>query len=77
MRSREPAGFVLRYTCNFGPDLYGHRPTSHLMDCKPLVVEADLTPETLGARLLNARAGGLLRGFVVVRAGVYVGQAWH
>lgn len=65
--------FVPRYTYRLGPDLYGDRPISHLMDSAPLIVEASSTPEALSTRLLGSSPSGLLRGFVIVDHGGYVG----
>ncbi|MEQ8747002.1 ATP-binding protein [Pyruvatibacter sp.] len=65
--------FVLRYSYQFGPDLYGRRPISHLMDPSPLIVDTDVAFDTLTGRIGGARASDLLRSFVVVENGIYCG----
>ncbi|GAA6157529.1 sensor histidine kinase [Pyruvatibacter sp. HU-CL02332] len=65
--------FLLRYTYQLGPDLYGKRPITQLMDSNPLVVDRGMAFEDLGNRIVKARAGGLLGGFVVTEDGQYFG----
>jgi len=67
--------FLLRYTYQLGPDLYGRRHISHLMDRNPLTVDVATPLDVLGNRIVRARSGGLLRGFVVTREGKYHGVA--
>jgi len=67
--------FLLRYTYQLGPDLYGKRPIIHLTDKTPIVVDVSMPFDALGDLIVKARAGGLLRGFVVVRDGRYFGVA--
>lgn len=65
--------FLLRYTYQLGPDLYGKRAITQLMDKSPLVVDRGMAFEALGNRIVKARAGGLLGGFVVTQDGRYFG----
>jgi len=66
-------GFLLRYTYQLGPDLYGKRPIIHLTDKTPMIVNASMPFDKLGNLIVKARAGGLLSGFIVVRDGQYYG----
>ncbi len=65
--------FLLRYTYQLGPDLYGKRPIIHLTDKTPMIVDVSMPFDALGNLIVKARAGGLLSGFVVVRDGRYFG----
>ena len=65
--------FLLRYTYQLGPDLYGRRSITHLMDAAPMVVDAGIAFEDLSNKIGGSRASGLLRGFVVTVAGRYYG----
>ncbi|WP_425062417.1 sensor histidine kinase [Pyruvatibacter mobilis] len=65
--------FLLRYTYQLGPDLYGRRSITHLMDAAPMVVDAGIAFEDLSDKIGGSRASGLLRGFVVTVAGRYYG----
>lgn len=65
--------FVLRYTYQLGPDLYGRRPITHLMDASPVIVDTGIAFHMLSDRIVGARAGGLLRGFVVTHEEQYYG----
>lgn len=65
--------FLLRYTYQLGPDLYGRRPINHLMDASPMVVDAGIAFDELSSKIGNSRASALLRGFAVTMAGRYYG----
>ncbi len=76
---RRPVGliernaFTLKMAAEFGRALYARRPISALMDPSPLLVEADASAEVLFQTMDAADLGALLKGFVVVSRGRYVG----
>ncbi|WP_447910783.1 ATP-binding protein [Brevundimonas bullata] len=76
---RRPVGliernaFTLKMAAEFGRALYARRPISALMDPAPLLVEADASAEVLFQTMDAADLGALLKGFVVVSRGRYVG----
>ncbi len=65
--------FLLRYTYQFGPDLYGRRDIAYLMDRAPLIVDEAMPHPDVGARLIGGASTGFLRGYVVTRKGRYFG----
>ena len=65
--------FLLRYTYQLGPDLYGKRPILHLTDTKPMIVDAGIPFDVLGNLIVKARGSGMLNGFIVTRDGTYYG----
>ena len=69
----ERNAFCLQMAAEFGRALYARRPISALMDCEPLLVEADAGAETFFRTIDAAELGALLRGFIVVSDGRYVG----
>ncbi|MBB5747337.1 ATP-binding protein [Brevundimonas variabilis] len=69
----ERNAFCLQMAAEFGRALYARRPISALMDCEPLLVEADAGAETFFRTIDAAELGALLRGFIVVSEGRYVG----
>ena len=69
----ERNAFCLQMAAEFGRALYARRPISALMDCEPLLVEAEAGAETFFRTIDAAELGTLLRGFIVVSGGRYVG----
>jgi two-component system, sensor histidine kinase len=65
--------FCLRMAAEFGRALYARRPISALMDTDPRLVEASAEADVWLESLDAADMAALLRGFVVVRDGRYVG----
>ena len=65
--------FLLRYTYQLGPDLYGKRPILHLTDTKPMIVDVGIPFDVLGNLIVKARGSGMLNGFIVTRDGTYYG----
>lgn len=69
----ERNAFFLRMAAEYGRALYAHRPISSLMDCEPLVVDADTELAEFTTDSLSYRASDLLRGFIVTENGRYLG----
>jgi len=57
----------------YARDLYGRRPITSLMDPQPLIVEAHDPITVIGQRIVDEHPAALEQGFVIVRAGRYVG----
>jgi signal transduction histidine kinase/ActR/RegA family two-component response regulator len=69
----ERNAFCLKMAAEFGRALYARRPVSSLMDADFPLAQADASAETFFRTLDAAELNMLLRGFVVVRDGRYVG----
>ncbi|MGW8705812.1 ATP-binding protein [Brevundimonas sp. NPDC055814] len=69
----ERNAFTLKLAAEFGRALYARRPVSALMDPAPMVVEADASADVLFQSMDAAGLGALLKGFIVVSRGRYVG----
>ena len=69
----ERHAFTLKMAAEFGRALYARRPVSALMEPAPLLIEAEASPEALIQNMDAAGLGALLKGFVVVSDGRYVG----
>jgi len=69
----ERNAFFLRMAAEYGRALYANRPISTLMDCEPLVVDADTALAEFTSDSLSYRASDLLRGFIVTEGGRYLG----
>jgi len=69
----ERNAFFLRMAGEYGRALYANRPISTLMDCEPLVVDADTELAEFTTDSLSYRASDLLRGFIVTENGRYLG----
>ncbi|HAD83601.1 MAG TPA: response regulator receiver protein, partial [Brevundimonas sp.] len=69
----ERNAFTLKLAAEFGRALYARRPISALMDPAPLIVEADASADVLFQSMDAAGLGALLKGFIVVSRGRYVG----
>ena len=69
----ERNAFTLKMAAEFGRALYARRPVSALMEPEPLMVEADASADVLFQSMDAAGLGALLKGFIVVSRGRYVG----
>jgi signal transduction histidine kinase len=69
----ERNAYFLSMASEFGRAIYAKRPISLLMNSQPLVVDGDRPLMEFCAETLRERPSELMRGFVVTRAGVYVG----
>ncbi|MBX9615837.1 MAG: response regulator [Caulobacteraceae bacterium] len=69
----ERNAFCLKMAAEFGRALYARRPVSSLMDPDPPRAEADASAETFFRTVDAAELNMLLRGFIVVKDGLYVG----
>ncbi|MNU28235.1 Autoinducer 2 sensor kinase/phosphatase LuxQ [compost metagenome] len=69
----ERNAFTLKMAAEFGRALYARRPVSALMEPDPLLVEADASADVLFQNMDAAGLGALLKGFIVVSRGRYVG----
>ncbi|MFN7388024.1 ATP-binding protein [Brevundimonas sp.] len=69
----ERNAFTLKMAAEFGRALYARRPVSTLMDPNPPTADADASAETFFEKVDAAELNMLLRGFIVVKDGRYVG----
>jgi signal transduction histidine kinase/ActR/RegA family two-component response regulator len=69
----ERNAFFLKLAADYGRALFAGRPVTMLMHDAPIVVEADTTLGSFMAEAMQTGVGGLLRGFVVVEQGRYLG----
>jgi len=69
----ERNAFTLKMAAEFGRALYARRPVSSLMDMNPPISQADAGVETFFQSVDDAELNMLLRGFIVVEDGRYVG----
>jgi signal transduction histidine kinase/ActR/RegA family two-component response regulator len=69
----ERNAFTLKMAAEFGRALYARRPVSSLMDPNPPTADAEASAETFFADVDAAEMNTLLRGFIVVQGGRYVG----
>ncbi|WP_426037806.1 ATP-binding protein [Brevundimonas sp. DC300-4] len=69
----ERNAFTLKMAAEFGRALYARRPVSGLMDANPPLAEAGASAETFFHTVDAAELNMLLRGFIVVENGLYVG----
>jgi diguanylate cyclase (GGDEF)-like protein len=69
----ERNAFFLRMAAEYGRALYANRPISTLMDCEPLIVDADTELAEFTTDSLSYRASDLLRGFIVTERERYLG----
>jgi signal transduction histidine kinase len=69
----ERNAYFLAMASEFGRAIYARRPISMLMNNQPLIVDGDRPLMEFCAETLRDQASELLHGFVVTRAGVYVG----
>ncbi len=79
VEDERPIGLVNRFDLtmllarDFGRALYEGKPIARVMDRAPLVVEADLHVDALQAMIVGEKPSALMRGFILTRAGRYVG----
>ena len=69
----ERNAFTLKMAAEFGRALYARRPVSGLMDANPPFAEASASAETFFDTVDAAELNMLLRGFIVVEDGLYLG----
>jgi signal transduction histidine kinase/ActR/RegA family two-component response regulator len=69
----ERNAFTLKMAAEFGRALYARRPVSTLMDPNPPQADADASAETFFRTVDAAELNMLLRGFIVVENGRYLG----
>ncbi len=69
----ERDGFLLKMADRFGQALWARRPISAVMDHEPVVVETSTQISTFSESMLSGRASNLMRGYVMVENGRYVG----
>jgi signal transduction histidine kinase/ActR/RegA family two-component response regulator len=65
--------FLIEMGAEYGRALHAGRPIRGLMDAEPVVVEASMEINTFCDSMLAERASSLLRGFVIVENGRYLG----
>lgn len=65
--------FLTQLAGPFGRSIYGNRPISIVMDKKPLTVEAETNAGDFAATAVSACADQLLKGFIIVERGRYIG----
>jgi PAS domain S-box-containing protein len=76
---RRPVGivernaFFLKMAAEFGRALFAKRPIRAVMDPNPLVTDAETTLDSFLAKALSGSPADLLRGFIVVEEGRYLG----
>ncbi len=66
--------FIDRYVRPYRKELYGRRPCTELMDCRPLTVEKDLSLHELSQTLADVDPRHLGEGFVITHFGRYLGM---
>jgi len=69
----ERNAFLLKIAGPFGHALYAGRSVVNVMDTEPAVVEAGVRIDSFCDVLLKGGPGALMRGFIVTRAGQYLG----
>ncbi|MFC4349849.1 ATP-binding protein [Kordiimonas lipolytica] len=65
--------FLVRLADRFGRPLYEKRPVSELMDRNPLVVDHEVSIDSLYAMLIDDQRHALQEGFIVTAGGLYKG----
>ena len=65
--------FLVRLADRFGRPLYEKRPVSELMDRDPLIVDQDVSIDSLYAMLIDDQRHALQEGFIVTEGGLYRG----
>jgi signal transduction histidine kinase/ActR/RegA family two-component response regulator len=69
----ERNAFFLKMAADYGRALFAGRPVSMVMDASPIVVDAETTLASFLAAAVQTSVGALLRGFVIVEDGCYLG----
>jgi diguanylate cyclase (GGDEF)-like protein len=78
-RDGQPVGLVNRFkflerlASRFGRELVIKKTVSAFMETQPLIVDEATSLDALGSRLVDAEHGHVFDGFIVTRAGKYVG----
>jgi PAS domain S-box-containing protein len=71
----ERHAFSLRMASEYGRALYARRPVALLMDPTPLIVDGQTQIMAFTGETLSTHASDILKGFIVVEEGRYVGVA--
>jgi PAS domain S-box-containing protein len=71
----ERNAFSLRMASEYGRALYARRPVALLMDPRPLIVEGQTQIMAFTGETLSTHASDILKGFIVVEQGRYLGVA--
>ncbi len=71
----ERNAFSLRMASEYGRALYARRPAALLMDPKPLIVDGQTQIMAFTGETLSTHASDILKGFIVVEQGRYLGVA--
>ncbi len=71
----ERNAFSLRMASEYGRALYARRPVALLMDPHPLIVEGQTQIMAFTGETLSTHASDILKGFIVVEQGRYLGVA--
>jgi two-component system, cell cycle sensor histidine kinase PleC len=64
---------LARYAERYGPELYGRKPVTLLMDHRPLCVDVSVSISELGRRVAVEHPAALVHGFLVTADGLYSG----
>ncbi|SDE34693.1 ATP-binding protein [Kordiimonas lacus] len=65
--------FLVRLADRFGRPLYENKPVTELMDHAPLIVDQDMSIDSLYAMLIDDQRHALQEGFIVTEGGLYKG----
>jgi len=71
----ERNAFSLRMASEYGRALYARRPVALLMDSRPLIVDGQTQIMAFTGETLSTHASDILKGFIVVEQGRYLGVA--
>jgi len=71
----ERNSFLMQFSAEFGRAIFARRPITRIMEPVPLLVEACERAADFAERALNESFSDLVRGFVVVEEGRYLGVA--
>jgi len=66
---------LARWSRPYIPELFERKPITHVMDINPLVVDAGMPLDMVGALVAKDHPAALLEGFIVTRDGLYQGVA--
>ena len=69
----ERNSFLTRLAGQYGRAVFGKRPIAPIMDSAPLLVDADTDAGDFAQYALDGHSGRLLKGFIVVEQGRYLG----
>lgn len=65
--------FMLRLADQYGRALFEGKPVTSLMETAPLIIEGEETLDNVGRYVATERPSALLKGFIIVERGVYLG----